>query len=284
MSLITYRTLSRSDIQAGLRLCRLAHWNQLAADWELFLTLSPQGCRAAVSDDQVVGTVTTVNFQDCFAWVGMVLVDPGYRGHGIGTRLLTLSVEILEGVPAVRLDATPQGKPVYERMGFVAEYELSRMQIELTSDSGVPSSVRTIPLGYQDLEKVLEMDQQVFGADRGPLLDWALARAPEYAWVVKGDSGVEGYCFGRHGYAFEQIGPVVAHQQEVAEQLVVSCLRGNAGKKFILDPPCFSADWLQWLSQVGFLHQRPFTRMCFGEIRHPGIPQKQWAIFGPEVG
>ncbi len=228
--------------------------------------------------------MTTVNYQDFFAWVGMVLVDPKFRGQGVGTRLLGLSIEILKGISAVRLDATPQGKPVYEKLGFVAEYELSRMQIELAAEPQIPNSLKVIPMCSQDLGKVLEMDQLVFGADRGPLLDWALARAPEYAWVMKGDSGVEGYCFGRHSFAFEQIGPVVANHQQVAEQLVLSCLRGNAGKRFILDPTHFSENWLQWLFRAGFIHQRPFTRMVLGENRHPGVPQKQWAIFGPEFG
>src|SRR5262245_30623159 len=52
--LIEYRHLTLDDVPAGLRLCRIAGWNQLAADWELFLRLSPGGCRAAVCDGNVV--------------------------------------------------------------------------------------------------------------------------------------------------------------------------------------------------------------------------------------
>jgi hypothetical protein len=246
--------------------------------------VSPQGCRAAVARDQVVGTVTTVNYQDRFAWVGMVLVDPDFRGEGIGTRLLKLSFEILKGVPAIRLDATPQGRPVYERLGFVAEYGLSRMQIEVIEGPSSTHPLGSRPMTAQDLEIILELDRTVFGADRGPLLSWALAQAPEYAWVLEGASGIDGYCFGRHGFTFEQIGPVIAHRQEGAEQLVASCLRGKAGQRFILDPLHFSSEWLEWLSQAGFVHQRPFTRMYLGDNLYPGIPQKQWAVFGPEFG
>jgi hypothetical protein len=158
------------------------------------------------------------------------------------------------------------------------------MQIDLTAEPEVPRPRNAIPLSSQDLESVLEMDRLVFGADRGALLGWALVRAPEYAWVLKGDSGVEGYCFGRHGFDFDQIGPVIADRQQAAEELVLSCLRGHGGKRFILDPPHFSEDWLRWLLRAGFVPQRPFTRMVLRENRHPGVPQKQWAIFGPEFG
>jgi ribosomal protein S18 acetylase RimI-like enzyme len=88
----------------------------LAADWELFLRLSPRGCRAAVQDGKVVGTVTTVNYENRFAWVGMVLVDPETRGQGVGTRLLQETMSVLRDMPSIRLDATPQGRPVYQRL------------------------------------------------------------------------------------------------------------------------------------------------------------------------
>ncbi len=237
-----------------------------------------------MAQDKVVGTMTTVNYQGRFGWVGMVLVDPEFRGHGIGTHLLRLSTELLKEVPAIRLDATPQGRPVYERLGYVAEYELSRMQVEVTAelDLGLERGLR--PMNPRDLHNILPMDQSTFGADRGALLDWSLAHAPEYAWVVEGASGLQGYCFGRHGFAFEQVGPIVAHRQETAQHLVTACLQGNVGKRFILDPLHLSSAWLDFLSRTGFVRQRPFTRMFLGENRYPGVPQKQWAIFGPELG
>src|SRR5262245_18396491 len=115
---IEYRDLRLDDVPGGLRLCRIAGWSELAADWELFLRLSPRGCRAAVRDGNIVGTVTTVNYENRFAWVGMVLVHPDAPCHGIGTRLLQEAMSILRGMPSIRLDATPQGRPVYQRLGF----------------------------------------------------------------------------------------------------------------------------------------------------------------------
>ncbi len=57
---ISFREMLRADVAAGLGLCRASRWNQLSRDWECFLKLSPRGCRVAVKDDRVVGTVTTV--------------------------------------------------------------------------------------------------------------------------------------------------------------------------------------------------------------------------------
>jgi GNAT superfamily N-acetyltransferase len=296
---IYYRELTPSDIPAGLRLCRIAGWNQLAADWELFLQLSPHGCRAAVQDDKVVGTVTTVNYENRFAWVGMVLVDPETRGHGVGTQLLQEAMSILRGIPSIRLDATPQGLPVYQRLGFKDEYELCRMQRAEAVASGIPNGavatassslfqsagIAVRPMRAEDLPAVAEADRHMFGADRLEVLRWALKHSPEYAWIATDSDGLQGYCFGRHGFNFDQIGPVHSPRETVAQMLVTACLSSvKPGTRVIVDPLLHSPSWLDWLRQHGFVHQRPFTRMALGENRYLGIPGEMWTMFGPEFG
>src|SRR5437762_3238885 len=122
------RIMTMADIPAGMRLKEIAGWNQTAADWKRFLEASPKGCFAAEEDGRICGTATTISFENRFAWVGMVLVDPQYRGRGIGTQLLKRAIEYLDGlkIPAIKLDATPQGKPLYEKLEFVCEYEIER--------------------------------------------------------------------------------------------------------------------------------------------------------------
>ena len=52
------RNMQVSDIPAGLSLCRSAKWNQLARDWEVFITLAPDGNSVCVNErGDVLGTV-----------------------------------------------------------------------------------------------------------------------------------------------------------------------------------------------------------------------------------
>src|SRR5215813_8164810 len=120
--------MSRADVAAGLGLCRASRWNQLSRDWECFLKLSPRGCRVAVKEDRVIGTVATVSYQDRFSWIGMVMVDPAERRQGIGSQLLREALGLLGDRAPVRLDATPAGREVYLKLDFVDEYGLSRME------------------------------------------------------------------------------------------------------------------------------------------------------------
>lgn len=281
--LLQFRAMTAADIPVGEALCRTARWNQLPQDWELFLKLSPMGCRVAVKHERVVGTVTTISYQDCVSWIGMVLVDPAEQRQGIGTKLLHEALNVLKDQPLVGLDATPAGREVYLKLGFVDDYGLSRMETVaagFANDKNNPARRMT----EADLLRVLEMDQKVFGADRRLLLEWLFSGAAEYAWVVEHKGQIAGYTFGRHGFKFEQLGPVIAEDVQTARQLVTACLAAQTGNAFILDATHREPEWLQWLESVGFKEQRPFIRMFRGQARRFGLPENQFAIPGPEFG
>ena len=282
--MIHYRDMTMGDIEAGVSLCRASGWNQVHRDWELFLNLSPRGCRVAVRDGQVVGTVTTVRYEDRFCWIGMVLVDPVERRQGIGTGLLQESLAVLKGERSIRLDATPAGLAVYRKFDFAEEYWLSRME---TIEFSFPMMIENNParpMLKSDMPQVIEIDREIFGADRGAILEWMLEGAPEYAWLVARDNRIEGYTFGRHGDNFEHIGPVIAQDHESALKLVKVCLSHHEGRSFIIDASRHDPEWKKQLESLGFKEQRPFIRMFRGENPFPGLPEKQFAILGPEFG
>lgn len=273
------------DISAGLRLCRRANWNQVAADWELFLALSPEGCRVATDDaGNVVGSVATIRYGHEFSWIAMVLVDPPYRGKGLGTRLLKEALDVIGDATIARLDATPAGRSVYVPLGFREEYQLQRMERPSNPDIGsVHLQVDQVRrMSDADFADVVKYDRDVFGADRRVLLEMCRREAPEYAWAI-GDGRIDGYLFGRHGYSFEQMGPLVARDDSTARVLVAACLSAHAGRPFIIDTP-LRASWAGWLESAGFMLQRPFTRMRRGAQRVRERADRMFAITGPEFG
>jgi len=70
-----------------------------------------------------------------------VRVDPHYRGRGIATHLTARAVAFLrERKPwAIRLHASPFGRPIYEKMGFMPTNE---MQLKAAGNSPAPSESR----------------------------------------------------------------------------------------------------------------------------------------------
>lgn len=282
MPAIDFRSMNHADIEAGLRLCRLARWDQVARDWERFLA-GPPGATAAVRNGRVIGTSATVRYGARFGWVGMVLVDPAAQGEGLGTSLLTRAIEALHDVSAVRLDATPAGRSLYLKHGFVDECGLRRMEAATVTapDDPHPAIAAMTP---DDLPEVAAMDLAVFGAPRAELLEWMYAGAPEYATIARRDGRLAGYLLGRHGCDFEHLGPIVAVDAHLAEAMTAACLSRPGGRPFIIDATGHAVEWMQFLERAGFREQRPFIRMHRGGQLPFGELRLQFAVLGPEFG
>ena len=61
-----------------------------------------------------------------FGYIFGVRVDPAFRGGGIATALTRETIAYLKGKNCrrIRLHASPAGRPVYERLGFVPTNEM----------------------------------------------------------------------------------------------------------------------------------------------------------------
>ncbi|MDP9267193.1 MAG: GNAT family N-acetyltransferase [Acidobacteriota bacterium] len=273
------RAMTQADIPAAMRMKDEAGWNQTDADWHRLLAAGPEGCFVALLDDTVVGTVTTITYEGKVSWVGMVLVDSAHRGHGIGTGLLERAIAHLDGkrVASIKLDATPAGRPLYEKLGFIPEYQVERWALTRATHE---RAVNGEPV---DLKDVFSLDRDVFGIDRSMLLAWLREAAPELALVSRRGSEIQGYTFGRHGSLADQLGPWVAISEGTAATLLDRFLQESRRRVFV---DCVEeTKWsLPLVKSRGFTFSRPLTRMYRGRNDHRGMPNLMGAVLGPEFG
>jgi len=271
------------DIPDGVRLKTAAGWNQTAEDWRRFLDVSPDGCFAAEYNGSVVGTVTTISYGSEVSWIGMMLVDPAYRRRGIARRLMQRGLEWLGECETIKLDATPAGKKVYDTLGFRDEYGLSRM---ITGSVRIPTALsRGISsITRDDFSEIAVLDGVVFGADRMAILESLTRDNPGTALKYTCNGVIRGYCMGRPGTNFYQIGPIVAETAADAVNVTGAALQHLAGRPVVIDVPAAQQRFMQWLVHSGFTVERTFIRMYYGANNHPGCPEKVFAICGPELG
>jgi len=294
---IGLRPMTQADIPLGLRLTSKAGWNQTEADWQMLLAAGFGF--VATYGITTVGTATVVPYGTAFSWIGMVLVDPVYRCRGVGTALLEHVIAEARPYGCVRLDATPQGEPLYTRLGFRAEYGLLRMvrqpqalprqpqHMPIIADSSVLSISGNPVCRALDPARLLDLiafDAPVFGAVRGGILGALVRNAPRYAVTYLQDDVLRGYCLARSGAVYEQIGPVVADSYEIAEALLLCALGACDQRPVIVDAASAQSTWVAFLRGLGFAVQRPFTRMVLGDVGPSGMPERQYAIAGPEIG
>lgn len=275
--------MERGDIAFGMTLKDLAGWNQLPVDWERFQEFEPQGCFVIRCDGRPAGTVTTIAYEKLFGWVGMVLVHPDMRRRGLGTALLMAGIEYLEkkGVAAVKLDATPMGKQLYDTIGFVDEYELERWQG--TGQRG-PQPERLRELTLDDLEALSAFDRPIFGGDRGRVLRRLLAEATIRVAGEFEAGELLGYAAIRPGRHAMYLGPWVALNPDTGQRLWEWGRAMAGGAPLFVDVllPCPHA--LTLVQDAGFTRQRNLIRMFRGDNVSPGRPELQYGIFGPETG
>jgi GNAT superfamily N-acetyltransferase len=283
------RLLTLDDLNGAFALSSTAGWNQRLEDWRFLLQLAPRGAFAAASGDRIIGTAIGIDY-GAFGWIAMMLVDPAFRGHGVGARLLEAAMAAIPGDLPVRLDATPLGRPVYQRYGFEDETMLTRHVADATSLAAHASAGQqglTRPLIETDLAHLADRDSEVFGGARRAVLEWALNGAPAYARIVD-DGDVPQYCLGRDGRLFDQIGPVIASGSEAAEALVGAALTGASGRAVIVDAFDSQSRFTCWLRERGFAAQRPLFRMCrpgaspFVRRYDTTADLVEFAILGPE--
>lgn len=281
------RLMTCDDIPLGMELKTYAGWNQTEADWRRFLQLAPQGCFVAEWKGRGVGTAVAVAFEGKVGWLAMVLVHPEFRRRGIGTRLLQRGIEHLEqsGVAGIKLDATPLGKKVYDRLGFVEEYPVERWQGwgRPWSRPGGSAGIRS--LREEDLPAVLAFDRPCYGVDRGRLLDSIYRDCPQHAYLCDAGGGsLRGYALVRAGTQAWHLAPAVAAAPEAAEGLLRTVLNSLADQPVFWDlvaPNPWSAELAK---RYGFTRQRSFTRMVRGANPFPGRPEWVYATSGPELG
>jgi GNAT superfamily N-acetyltransferase len=287
------RLLTVEDLDGALALSSTAGWNQRLEDWLMLLRLAPAGSFAAVANGRIVGTAIGIDYGR-FAWIAMMLVDPASRGQGLGARLLEAAMGAVPSDHPIRLDATPMGRPLYQRYGFEDEAMLSRHVAEAAARRQPPVedskrwARRVRALTAADLPAVAALDRAVFGANRRVLLEWALEGASQYAHVVDASAGVQ-YCVGRPGRLFDQVGPVVADNDEDAKMLVSAALQSAQDRAVVADVFDARGGFAEWLGQCGFKALRPLFRMCraggpdsAGDHAVSRGDAIEYTIFGPE--
>lgn len=275
------RLMTLNDLPLGLRLSAQAGWNQTEADWRRFMRLEPDGCFVAQWAQEPVATTAAFVFGSV-GWIAMVLVDEAFRHRGIASRLVEHALKYVEqrSVRTTRLDATPLGRPVYERLGFLPEYSLVRMQgtvVPPADDSGFVS----LPAGH--VQEMCDLDRHITGTSRQRLIQALHDERPEATAAGFTAGGVTGYAMWRPGRRASQIGPAMARSAQTGVALLDQMWRRCPAGTVFADVPTGNATAVAWFTSHAFTVQRDFTRMCRGP-RIADFPERMWASSGPEKG
>jgi GNAT superfamily N-acetyltransferase len=217
------RTLTANDISSAMELSVAANWNQTTQDWLRLMHLSPDNCRCIEDAGQIVATTTLLPYSTYLGWIGMVLTRPEYRRQGLARRLMEDAISTAErdGIRTLKLDATDEGRPLYESLGFVVEKVVERWAIDggpavVAKDSVEAGNACSSPSELS--EDLMTLDRAAFGVSRESLLK-LLSKSGRC------DAAPEGYVLSRSGITARYLGPCIARSETEASQLISTHLR-----------------------------------------------------------
>ena len=180
-----------------------------------------------------LGSGLALPISDELSWIGMILVHPELRRQGIARSIMNSCLEharIIQKKAIVGLDATPQGKQVYDSLGFKDSYKIWRSVISTDLEF---HSVQTVELELFRLEAIEDYLERKNNTERFQIVE-LLSNLPDSKNIMAVSDGVvSGFAMSRPGRIKPFIGPIIADSEEIAASLLNRVLRhwksmGNA--------------------------------------------------------
>jgi ribosomal protein S18 acetylase RimI-like enzyme len=277
---VSVRRLKADDLEAAQALSREFQWPHRVEDWQFGLAHG-QGV-AAVRDGELVGTALHWQWGKQCATVGLVVVSPRLQGLRVGQHLMHAVMAGLED-RTVLLHATPEGRGLYERMGFAITGEVRQHQ-SLAAPAqlvALPQGQRLRPLGRNDAPTLVALDARAAGMPRETMLRQLLAEG-ETVVLARGGEAL-GFSIVRRFGRGHAIGPVVAPDLASAQALIGHWCSRYAGKFLRIDVDA-AGGLPEWLEAQGLPRVGTVTTMVRGGPLERGPAVGGWALVNQAMG
>ena len=162
----TIRPMRADEIALAVDWAAAEGWNPGLHDAACFATVDPEGFLIGELDGKPAATISCVNYDDRFAFLGFYIVRPDLRGRGFGLTLWQAAIAHA-GARTIGLDGVVAQQDNYRKSGFILAYRNVRYGGRVAAAASVPARFRSrdIPLAV-----IAADDATVFPAPRDDFL------------------------------------------------------------------------------------------------------------------
>ncbi len=236
-------------------------WNPGQADAAAFFAADPQGFFVSRIGDDPVAAISVVNHTDDFAFLGLYLCLPPWRGKGIGKALWDHAMGHA-GERSIGLDGVPEQQANYAASGFEPAEETARFTGILPDEPSNLEQARA-----SDLHWMAAKEAKACGYDKARFLAGWLADDETRRTYVLADQ--RGFATVRRCKSGAKIGPLVADDPQGAQDLLAGLAATFHGPVSI-DLPRANAPLASYAAARGMTCDFKTARMYRGPAPTPG--------------
>ncbi|QSX24179.1 GNAT family N-acetyltransferase [Priestia megaterium] len=250
---ISLKRLNESDIEDLVNLSKSIGWDY---DCDEVQTVLDSGrIYGHVNEEgKLLSSAAIITYGQSLASIGMVIVNPDYRGLGLGKGVTEACIHSISGEKLIMLISTPEGEPVYRKLGFQSVSFVHKCLCNnYISQQHSPLHNQYDVHVYQDKDflEVNELDRGAVGAARSQFLKIRINQSKK-SLVVKNLVGeVVGFGLGIQTPENLILGPIIASNDQIAMILINELSKNHFGKLRI-DIPEGKESFLQILEEKGF--------------------------------
>lgn len=274
------RTASPAEVATLLDWAAEEGWNPGLDDADPFANADQNGFFVAEKKSGLAAAISVVNHCPGFAFLGLYICRPKYRGRGIGLKLWQHALDHA-GDRTVGLDGVAAQQDNYARSGFVKTGATARFEGAVTAQED--ANIR--PVSHTDLADLGGLDLLANGFLRPRFLSgWFGDTETRRTMVLDGHDGPLGFATARLCREGCKIGPLVAPDEDSALRLIAAACAALGQGTAILDVPEMQSGFRNTLVESDWQITFETARMYRGEPPAPGHPETLFGVATLELG
>ncbi|WP_420584529.1 GNAT family N-acetyltransferase [Ruegeria sp.] len=256
MSDYVIRSLTHDELRHAVNWADQEGWNPGLRDAECFRSTDPDGYMGGFLNDTMIASVSAVNYDDAFSFLGSHIVRPEYRGSGHGWTLAQHAYAHCEG-RNMGLDGVVEQQDNYRKSGFTFAYNNFRFGAQI--GDLLPQLGQVLGNGVAPLSSASDAltvyDRKLFPAPRDAFLQNWLGAPGHISRVYTENGRIKGYGTLRPCHSGYKVGPLFADDVGIAQALLASLLAAvpsdHHGQEVFIDIPQPNTAALAMATQLG---------------------------------
>lgn len=225
MSDYIIRPLTANEVQQAVDWAGHEGWNPGVHDAECFRPTDPDGFLGGFLDGEMIASVSAVNYDDAFSFLGFYIVKPEFRHHGHGLEIAGHALAHCTG-RNMGLDGVVEQQDNYRKSGFTFaynNYRFSGTKTRILAKLGTRPNdhVADLNSASNDLKAY---DRKLFPAARDLFLESWLGSYSHVSKLYTENGRIRGYATLRPCLTGYKVGPLFADTPEIAKALLAALL------------------------------------------------------------